>query len=105
MIPPTTSPHRPGPGSSAPSFVDVAIIGAGPAGCMVRIACEWCRWRTEEPPLTEPAPFRCLPWQAADVLSRFTDRGLSVRVFDKRSVKLDNGALRRPQIPLSGRPS
>ncbi|GJN93616.1 hypothetical protein Rhopal_006673-T1 [Rhodotorula paludigena] len=44
------------------SYVDVAIIGAGPAGCM-----------------------------AADVLSRFTDRGLSVRVFDKRSAKLDNG--------------
>ncbi|BGP34602.1 hypothetical protein JCM10296v2_006424 [Rhodotorula toruloides] len=49
-------------GHSQPSLVDVAIIGAGPAGCM-----------------------------AADVLSRFSARGLTVRVFDKRSAKLDNG--------------
>ncbi|GAA5847228.1 hypothetical protein JCM9279_006147 [Rhodotorula babjevae] len=58
---PSSSPHRQS-GSPRVSHVDVAIIGAGPAGCM-----------------------------AADVLSRYTDRGLSVRVFDKRSAKLDNG--------------
>ncbi|BGP34603.1 hypothetical protein JCM10296v2_006425 [Rhodotorula toruloides] len=46
----------------ATSFVDVAIIGAGPAGCM-----------------------------AADVLSRFSARGLTVRIFDKRSAQLENG--------------
>ncbi|GAA5988739.1 hypothetical protein JCM10908_006149 [Rhodotorula pacifica] len=44
------------------SYVDVAIIGAGPAGCM-----------------------------ALDVLSRYADRGLTVRCFDKRTAKLDNG--------------
>ncbi|GAA5972399.1 hypothetical protein JCM11641_001825 [Rhodosporidiobolus odoratus] len=44
------------------SEVDVLIIGAGPAGCM-----------------------------AADVLSRYTSRGLSCRILDKRTAKLDNG--------------
>ncbi|BGP19240.1 hypothetical protein JCM10213v2_007327 [Rhodosporidiobolus nylandii] len=44
------------------SKVDVLVIGAGPAGCM-----------------------------AATTLSRFSSRGLSVRVLDKRSAKLDNG--------------
>lgn len=29
--------------------------------------------------------------QALDVLSRYADRGLTVRCFDKRSAKLDNG--------------
>ncbi|BGP57620.1 hypothetical protein JCM8202v2_005264 [Rhodotorula sphaerocarpa] len=52
-----------GQDNAAPvSHVDVAIIGAGPAGCM-----------------------------ALDVLSRYADRGLTVRCFDKRSAKLDNG--------------
>ncbi|GAA6050393.1 hypothetical protein JCM3770_004015 [Rhodotorula araucariae] len=58
-IAPRSAPPAAG---SDTSYVDVAVIGAGPAGCM-----------------------------AADVLSRFTERGLSVRVFDKRSAKLDNG--------------
>ncbi|KAM0755127.1 phenol hydroxylase from Trichosporon Cutaneum [Meredithblackwellia eburnea MCA 4105] len=44
------------------SKVDVLVIGAGPAGVM-----------------------------AMDVLSRFADRGLTVRVIDKRSAQLDNG--------------
>ncbi|KAK4705032.1 phenol 2-monooxygenase (NADPH), partial [Phenoliferia sp. Uapishka_3] len=44
------------------SNVDVLIIGAGPAGVM-----------------------------AADVLARFTERGLTVRIVDKRSGNLDNG--------------
>lgn len=39
--------------------------------------------------------------QAADVLSRYTDRGLSVRVFDKRSAKLDNGASCSPRPSLA----
>ncbi|GAA5862361.1 hypothetical protein JCM3774_002491 [Rhodotorula dairenensis] len=51
-----------GSNSDKVSYVDVAIIGAGPAGCM-----------------------------ALDVLSRYSDRGLTVRCFDKRTAKLDNG--------------
>ena len=46
------------------SKVDVLIIGAGPAGVM-----------------------------AADMLARFTARGLTVRIVDKRSGALDNGAI------------
>ena len=46
------------------SKVDVLIIGAGPAGVM-----------------------------AADMLARFTARGLTVRIVDKRSGALDNGAV------------
>ncbi|POY76369.1 hypothetical protein BMF94_0566 [Rhodotorula taiwanensis] len=64
-----TSTAPPAPTSTAAdaadskvSYVDVAIIGAGPAGCM-----------------------------ALDVLSRYADQGLTVRCFDKRSAKLDNG--------------
>ncbi|GAA5961789.1 hypothetical protein JCM3765_004073 [Sporobolomyces pararoseus] len=48
--------------STEVSKVDVLIIGAGPAGCM-----------------------------ALDVLSRYADRGLTCRIIDKRSEKLDNG--------------
>ncbi|GAA5913952.1 uncharacterized protein JCM6883_000131 [Sporobolomyces salmoneus] len=44
------------------SKVHVLIIGAGPAGCM-----------------------------ALDVLSRYAERGLTCRIIDKRSAKLDNG--------------
>lgn len=50
------------PNTQAPSEVDVLIIGAGPAGCM-----------------------------ALDVLSRYQQRGLTCRILDKRSAKLDNG--------------
>ncbi|GAA6033167.1 hypothetical protein JCM8097_002978 [Rhodosporidiobolus ruineniae] len=59
---PTPSTAPTGPVEHSTSKVDVLIIGAGPAGCM-----------------------------AADALSRYTSRGLSVRVIDKRSAKLDNG--------------
>ncbi|GAA6022017.1 hypothetical protein JCM10207_002409 [Rhodosporidiobolus poonsookiae] len=52
----------PPPAEHLESKVDVLIIGAGPAGCM-----------------------------AADTLARFTERGVTVRVLDKRSAKLDNG--------------
>ncbi|KAK4048986.1 hypothetical protein OIO90_005621 [Microbotryomycetes sp. JL221] len=44
------------------STCDVLIVGAGPAGVM-----------------------------AADVLSRYTDQGLTCRIIDKRNAKLDNG--------------
>ncbi|KAJ8292420.1 Phenol hydroxylase [Rhodotorula toruloides] len=59
---PCSSATNAGPFNDSMSFVDVAIIGAGPAGCM-----------------------------AADVLSRFSARGLTVRIFDKRSAQLENG--------------
>ncbi|GAA5910203.1 hypothetical protein JCM6882_001771 [Rhodosporidiobolus microsporus] len=42
--------------------VDVLVVGAGPAGCML-----------------------------ADTLSRFTSRGLTCRIIDKRAAGLDNG--------------
>ncbi|KAM0791829.1 hypothetical protein ACM66B_004088 [Microbotryomycetes sp. NB124-2] len=48
--------------SATESKVDVLIIGAGPAGLM-----------------------------AADVLSRYSNQGLTCRIIDKRNAKLDNG--------------
>ncbi|GAA5934705.1 hypothetical protein JCM1841_001782 [Sporobolomyces salmonicolor] len=59
---PSLSQSPPVDAAPVESVCDVLIIGAGPAGCM-----------------------------AADVLSRYTSRGLTVRVIDKRSAKLDNG--------------
>lgn len=50
--------------------VDVLIIGAGPAGVM-----------------------------AADMFSRFTERGLTVRIIDKRSGNLDNGTSAARVLP------
>ncbi|GAA5853834.1 hypothetical protein JCM8547_007467 [Rhodosporidiobolus lusitaniae] len=59
---PSTSSSQNGNVEHIESTADVLVVGSGPAGCML-----------------------------ADVLSRYTSRGLTCRVLDKRSTKLDNG--------------
>lgn len=62
---PSVTPTPLSAGEVVHSEVDVLIIGAGPAGVM-----------------------------AAEVLSRYTKYGLTCRIVDKRSAKLDNGQSR-----------
>lgn len=71
------------------SYVDVAIIGAGPAGCMVSSCWLYPPLRRRE--ARRPTDGTRASLQALDVLSRYSDRGLTVRCFDKRTAKLDNG--------------
>lgn len=87
--PPHTTSNGNGHAADQVSLVDVAVIGAGPAGCMAS-PLDYIRAAGERRELTL-APTRGSQ-QAADVLARFSARGLTVRVFDKRSAKLDNGA-------------
>lgn len=68
------------------SEVDVLIIGAGPAGVMVRVSpCSPCSILFSGGADLSPS------MQAADILARYHDRGVSVRIIDKRSGALDNG--------------
>lgn len=65
------------------SKVDVLIIGAGPAGVMVRFfPCSLFAFNADDAAL-----------QAADMFARYTAQGLTCRIIDKRSASLDNGEL------------
>lgn len=69
---PSVAPMSQTKGEVVHSEVDVLVIGAGPAGVM-----------------------------AADVLARYTKRGLTCRIIDKRSGKLDNGKFRSRGLCLA----